>query len=155
MRLGKTAVVLSPGPHWRIPFLDRMFIQPVRLRTIEPPTITLTTRDGKTLSIKIALMYQIEDILTLHLKVANPENTLLAEVQDSISSFVGSNDAKDVTHEALRKSISEQSIGNDWGLMNVHIMVLTFAFCRTFRLLMQDYQTTSMTNNLQSTTDVS
>ena len=54
VRYGTKAFLLNPGLHWRIPFLDRIFIQPVRLRTIEPPTITLTTKDGKMLSIKIA-----------------------------------------------------------------------------------------------------
>ena len=153
VRLGKTATVLRPGPHLRIPFLDRIFIQPVRLRTIEPPTITLTTKDGKTLSLKIALRYQIEDILLLHLKVATPENTILTAAQHSISAFVGNNNASDITHERLCECIASTPIGKDWGIGNVSLLILTFASCRTIRLLMQDYQTTSRTNDLSSTTD--
>ncbi len=154
VRYGTTAALLCPGLHWRIPFLDRIFIQPVRLRTIETPTITFTTKDGKTLSLRLAVKYQIADIKMLHMAVANPENTLLATVQGLISTCVSTTTSDQITPETLTAVIQQANIGSDWGLREVSVLVMTFAFCRTLRLLMQDWQSTSTTNALSATTDV-
>ena len=58
VRLGKTATVLCPGPHWRIPFLDRMFVQQVRLRSLGIGGQTVTTKDGKPLSAVISFYHR-------------------------------------------------------------------------------------------------
>jgi regulator of protease activity HflC (stomatin/prohibitin superfamily) len=153
VRYGTTATLLNPGLHWRIPFLDRIFVQPVRLRTIETPTITFTTKDDKTLSVRLAVMYRIDDIKQLHMAVANPESTLLATVQGLISTCVSAAASDAIKPETLTETILQNRVGSDWGLCDVSVVVMTFAFCRTLRLLMQDWQNTSTTNFLPSTTD--
>jgi len=153
VRYGTYATLLNPGLHWRVPFLDRIFIQPVRLRTIETPTITFTTKDGKTLSVRLAVMYRVADVKALHMTVANPESTLLATVQGLIATYVSATASDEITTEGLTAIIQQNKVGIDWGLCDVSVLVMTFAFCRTLRLLMQDWQSTSATNGLLSTTD--
>ena len=153
VRYGTTATLLRPGLHWRIPFLDRIFVQPVRLKTIETPTITLTTKDGKTLSVRLAVMYRVADIKALHMAVANPESTLLATIQGLVATCISDTESGEITPDTLTAAIRQNKIGNDWGMCDVSVVVMTFAFCRTLRLLMQDWQNTSVTNMLPSTTD--
>lgn len=48
VRLGRRVVMLGPGFHLRIPFLDRTFVRSVRLRTISDSGQTVVTQDGDT-----------------------------------------------------------------------------------------------------------
>ena len=153
IRLGKTATVLQPGPHWRIPFLDRIFVQPVRLRTISDGGQTISTSDGKNLSINFSVMYQIQDIKKLHMTTASPEHALLNEIRGIITSVVNKLKSTEITPELLQQSIPS-TIGDCWGLSDVRLVLATFAFVRAIRLMQYEYQQTSTTNNLNSTTDV-
>jgi regulator of protease activity HflC (stomatin/prohibitin superfamily) len=151
VRLGKTALVLAPGPHLRIPFLDRIFIQPVRLRAIGDTGQTIMLKDGKAITVQVSIMYRIVDILKLHMTVANPETMLLAMVQSRIASVLNQSYATGITPEKI-ESIGKLP-GEEWGLADVQIRVRTVAIARVFRLMNCDYSMTSNTNNLQSTTD--
>jgi regulator of protease activity HflC (stomatin/prohibitin superfamily) len=157
IRLGKTAVVLRPGPHIRIPFLDRMYVQPTRLRTISGIAQTVTTKDVKAFTVGTAVMYQIADILKLHMAVANPESSLLNLIYGVISKIVTDRLSTELTLETLETQVIKELPTADWGLSDVKLIVTTFAFTRVLRLLntaSYEYQNTSQTNNLSATTDV-
>jgi len=151
VRLGKHATVLKPGPHVRVPFLDRIFVQSVRLRTITDSGQTMATRDGKVLTIAVAVSYAIGDIEKLYLSVSNPESTLLAQIQGMIAEIVSRTGSDAITPRIIEEIVTTKIDALEWGLAQVRLMVTTFAFVRTYRLLNYEYRTLSAANELEPT----
>ena len=149
VRLGNRAQVLRPGPHWRIPFLDRIFVQSVRLRAISDSGQTVTTRDGKILTLAVAVTYHIEDIEKLYNSVSSPESTLLHQIQGIIANEVSTHDASGMTPASLESLITEKLPCTEWGLGSVRLMITTFAFIRAFRIMQYDYRSLSAANELE------
>ena len=134
-----------------------MFIQPTRLRTISGTAQTVTTKDGKAFTVGVAVIYQIADILKLHMAVANPETSLLHLIYGVISKIVTSRSSEELTLATLETLVVKELPTADWGLSDVKLIVTTFAFTRVLRLLntsSYEYQNMSQTNNLAATTDV-
>lgn len=150
VRLGKTAIVLQPGPHFRIPFLDRVYLKSVRLRIISEDGQTMTTRDGKVVTLNIAVQYAIEDIALLYHSVANPETTLLQLAQASVAECVAETPSTNLTARLVEERISSALPNGQWGLGQVRVFVTTFAFVKTYRLLMNSYRTTSGADQIES-----
>lgn len=147
IRLGRTAEVLSPGPHWRIPFVDRLFVQSVRLRTITDSGQTVTTRDGKTLTISLAVSYAIEDISKLYGAVSNPECTLFNQIQGGVAKIVSQGLSGELTKEDVETGALIGIPTEAWGLGSVRLVVTSFVYSRAFRLL-NEYQMRSEANCL-------
>lgn len=148
VRMGKNATVLGPGPHWRVPFLDRIFVQAVRLRTITDSGQTITTKDGKVLTLAVAVSYAIDDIHKLYLAVSNPETTLLLQIQGLIAEVVSNTASYSISLRLIETAVTEKMPATEWGLSRVRLMVTTFAFVRTFRLLNYEYRQLSSANEL-------
>jgi hypothetical protein len=140
VRLGKTAIQLTPGIHFRIPFLDRIYVQSIRLRTITKDNQTVSTKDGKVISISVAIQFAIIDIVKLYNSVANPELTLRNLVLSKISEYISNNNIIDVSPVHIEKKVnSEIEEFEDWGLGDLSCFVVGFACTKTYRLLMNDY----------------
>jgi len=66
IRMGKHEKLLKPGLHFRIPVIDKVYVQTDRLRMVNIPVQTLTTKDAKTVTITTAFSYSICDISKLY-----------------------------------------------------------------------------------------
>lgn len=150
VRLGKRADVLAPGPHFRIPFLDRVYVHSVRLRIISEDGQTMTTADGRVVTLNIAVQYAIADIQRLYNSVANPETTLLQLAQGAVAECIAETPSDGLTARLVEERISAALPGAEWGLGSVRVLVTTFAFVKTYRLLMNSYRTTSALDALDS-----
>ena len=141
VRLGKTATTLIPGPHWRIPFLDRVYVQSIRLRTIMETNQTLSTKDGKVVTLSFAVRFIINDVAKLYQSVYNPETTMGTIVMSSVAQHVGETMACDLTalqiEQAVNANLDEV---RGWGIGEVGFSVTGFAFTRTYRILNSDYR---------------
>lgn len=63
LRLGKASKkVLGPGPHHRIPFVDRVIVTIVKDDTLNVQPINITTLDNKTISVGAVIEFSIDDI---------------------------------------------------------------------------------------------
>lgn len=149
VRLGKTAVRLGPGVHFRIPFLDRIFVQCSRVRPISDSGQTITTDDGKVLSIAVVVTYAISDMLKLYETVSNPESMLLFEVQALLSKIISSSSSAAISPLMLEEAVSSKLPSVDWGLDHVKLKVTTFAYVRTYRILNYEYRSLSSANELE------
>jgi regulator of protease activity HflC (stomatin/prohibitin superfamily) len=149
VRVGKHATVLPPGIHLRLPFIDRIFTQAVRLRTITDSGQTMTTKDGKTLTVAVAVSYAIGDIKKLYESVSNPESTLLSQVQGFVAQVVADAHSALLRPEMIERVVAEKLPATEWGLSQVRLMVTTFAFARTYRLLNYEYRSLSAANELE------
>jgi regulator of protease activity HflC (stomatin/prohibitin superfamily) len=152
VRFGKHATVLGPGPHLRIPFVDRIFVQSVRLRTISDSGQTMSTRDGKQLTLAVAVSYAIGDIRQLYMTVSNPESTLLNQIQGVIAEVIANEDSERLTPRLIEERATAKMPSSDWGLVQVRVMVTTFAYVKTYRLMNYECRVLSNVNDLEQTT---
>lgn len=82
VRLGKNAVALPPGLHWRIPFLDEISLVNTRLRIETTPPVCLPgTRPGHCRIAAATVCYRITDPLRAVLAFNQPGIALLALAQ--------------------------------------------------------------------------
>lgn len=152
VRLGRTATTLHPGPHWRLPFLDRTFVQSTRLRSISDQGQTMTTRDGHVLTLSVAVFYAIDDIARLYKSVSNPETTLLYQVEGLVAECIAQTDRADLTPKGVEEFVTKRLPSTEWGLGQLKLTVITFAFVKVFRLLQNDYRCVGAPDNLEPTT---
>lgn len=144
IRRGKTAKLLGPGMHFRIPFLDRVYRQSLRKRVVTDTGQTVTTKDGKVVTVAIAATFEVSDLLKLYGALANPEVVLLTKIQSRVTAHVAATDAADLSPTSIeRAGVPDSQLCRDWGIASVELAVIGFAFVQTYRLLMNDYRTLS------------
>jgi len=150
VRLGKTAKRLDSGIHLRLPFLDRIYVQSIRLRTTTKDNQTISSLDGKTISISIAVQFAINDIKKLYNSVANPEVTLRTLIESKIAEFISTRNIQDITPAKIESHINtEMREFKDWGLGKLKCSIIGFTTARTYRLLMNDYSSSGGLYNIE------
>ena len=149
VRLGKTATVLQSGMHFRIPFLDRIFVQSVRLRMISAQGLTMTTKDKKCVTLSFAVAFSVEDIGKLYNTVQTPELTLIHEVEGIISSYLATRESVDISPSNLEAYALGKIPEGNWGLSQCRLIVTSFAFVRVYRLLNNEYRSLSSMDELE------
>lgn len=135
VRAGKHVKLLEAGLHLRIPVLDRFYVQSVRLRYICVPTQTVTTKDGKALTISGGLAYSIEDILKLYQTIHDPVDTIEMMCCGIIASTIEGKEAAEVSPKDVEKAVNEELNLEEYGLTNTLFKVTDWALVRTYRLI--------------------
>lgn len=92
LRFGKYVRTLGPGFYFKIPFLEKIIEDMVITTTMGTPSQTLTTKDGKTVSVKGVIKYSISDI-----------KLFLLEVTDRFSAM------SDVTQSVVKEQIEART----------------------------------------------
>lgn len=134
-RFGKNVKLLSHGVWFRLPFFDCVYLQTVRLRVVSMPLQTITTKDGKTLSICSAVGYSINDILKLYNSLHNPETTIYNLVLSEISDYVANHELTECGHKQLESVVLNKLSTSDYGIKYEYVKILGYAVVRTYRLL--------------------
>lgn len=146
VRFGKRTKHLMPGVHFRMPFIDRVIRVCVRERVVKTACQTISTKDGKVLTVALSLRYYIDDARQMIESVARPEETLRTFAQSRVSQFVATTRSEDLEPTGLASRI-DGAVGrraNEWGIHHIEACIITFAYARTIRLLQaydNDYQT--------------
>lgn len=135
VRLGKRVKLCNPGVHLKIPILDRMYRQSVRLRSSIQPAQTLTTKDGKPLTVAVTVLYRIADLRRLYDSCHHAEGTISAVVLGTVGEFVAARDALDCSPAAIVREVGRLAELERFGLDDISVTVNTFAFVRTLRLI--------------------
>lgn len=138
VRMGKKIRVLAAGLHLRIPFIDRVYVQTTRLRVIQCPVQTVTTRDGVTLTISMNMGYQIVNILKLYNTLYDAERTLCNMMHGITADEVWRLDRSECTPARLEEAVNEKMSGDDFGLLFKYMNITSFAAVRTYRLIQSD-----------------
>lgn len=136
VRLGKRITVLNAGVYLRIPMMDKIYIQSIRLRMISIHTQTLTTADGKLLTIGAAVGYSVKDILKLYQRMHFPEETLRNIVASEIAREVAQDRAEHLSPDVLGKLVTDNINFDEFGLEAGAVTITDFAFVRAHRLIM-------------------
>lgn len=138
-RFGKHYRVILPGTHLRIPFFDTFYIQTIRLRVVSIPPQTVTSKDGKTLTVVIAVGYSICDIQKLYNKLYQPEVTICNMVQGEIAGFVAGCDLVDCSPSKIEEHLYNKLKEFDHGLNYEYLKLTGYAVVRTFRLIQDSH----------------
>ena len=135
IRKGKNVRLLSAGIYLKIPFIDTVYVQTTRMRMIDTPMQTISTKDGNTLTIKCAIGYVISDIRVLYSSLYHPEMTLNSMAMGFVGEFVRGHYIADVNPQSIEQYVGEKIQAVNYGLANLSIKITTFAIVKTFRLI--------------------
>lgn len=150
VRLGKTAARLDPGIHLKVPFLDRIYCQSVRLRTIHNTSLTCTTRDGFCVTVSFACSFSVEDIVEFYNAASTPEINISTFAAARIVEMVSQLDKSQLNLNQIGSI--ELPVGLVRGLSRVVMKITSFAICRTLRLIGTEYSTGSGLFNIEDQT---
>lgn len=135
IRSGKHIKKLKGGIYFRIPYLDSVYVQQARLRVVSIPVQTLTSKDGKTITLSATMGYQITDIEQLYLKLYHPEMTLANMGMSEVADFIYQNDVKDLHPHEIEKSVLAKFNTDEYGVKVSEFRLTNFAIVRTYRLI--------------------
>lgn len=135
VRLGKHVVLLEAGCHLRIPFADRIFRQSVRRRFTGVPTQTVTTKDGKTVTVGGGLAYSIVDVLRLYSTLHDAEDVIQTEANAAVARFVSAHDLTDCLPPSIEAHVGAHMDLEQYGLEAGDFCVTDFAVARTYRVI--------------------
>lgn len=141
IRMGNRVKVIGAGLHVRIPFIDRVYVQTTRVRVMQGPPQTVSTKDGKTVTIATNIGYAIEDILKLYQTLYHAEMTLSNIMQGIMSDEVFSRNIADCTPSILEAVLREKLTGSQFGLRFDYMKITSFAVVRTYRLIQDSHWT--------------
>lgn len=137
VRLGKHTRKLGPGIHLKLPIVDVVYKQSVRLRVALLPTQTVSTVDGHTAVVGATVSYTISDVEALYQKLHHAEDTVVQ---------IAAAELTDIVTQTAKADISVLGMGNHitkrlapkleaYGLSDILVCVTDFAFVKTFRLV--------------------
>lgn len=135
VRGGNKTKVLKGGIYFKIPFYDRVYVQPIRLRMIDLSVQTVSTKDGKTITIKSVVGYSIKDISKMYNSLSHPDMTLSGLVMGGIAEHIKNTDSKDVSPLSVETYILEKLSQMDYGLGDLSVKITSWADVKTFRLI--------------------
>jgi regulator of protease activity HflC (stomatin/prohibitin superfamily) len=137
VRFGKKVRILTGGIYFRLPFVDKVFIQTNRLRVAQGPPQTVTTSDGKALTLVACLGYSIVDIRRVYMELFNAETTLCNILQGVIADEVCRRTLAECHPSELEKAINNAMAQTEekYGLKFAYTKITGFALVKTFRLI--------------------
>ena len=138
VRLGKQVMDLTGGIYLRIPAIDRFYVQSIRTRTVDLGIQTITTQDGKTVTIAGVLRYHIADIRKLYETLHHAQDTIADLALAAIADFIVTHKYEDCSPKKLQSAVNGTVDLNQYGLGGGVISITDFAAVKTFRLIKDD-----------------
>src|SRR5688572_25846366 len=123
VRAGKNVKLRGAGLYLRIPFIDTVFKQTTRMRMMDSPMQTISTKDGTCITIKSVIGYSIKDVMLVYNTVYHPEMTLSSMSMGFIGEFVRSNNIGEITPSAIEKEIQDKIQAQNYGLSGLTIKI--------------------------------
>ena len=138
VRAGNRVRLYGAGVHFRVPFLDYVWIQNTRRRASNVEAQTLSTRDGKTVTVAGSLAYRVADVMALQNSLHQAAQTLMQITAGACSKYVITHDFKDCTPERIVAAVNE-TVGPEFkrvGLGEAEFFLTDFVTTnRTYRLV--------------------
>jgi len=136
VRLGKNVRLLAPGLHLKIPFVDAVHVQSVRMRVSPAGKQTLTMTDGRTtVTIASALGYSVSSIERLYREMHHAEDTLQNLARGAIAEYVATHAPEDCTPAQIEEHATDALDLDRYGIGQAQIHITEFAIVRTYRLI--------------------
>lgn len=133
VRLGSSLKLLNAGVHFKIPLLDIIYLQSVRMRITKLPRQTTAAADGRIVACCCAIGYSISDIMLLYKTLHHAEDTIANLAQSAITAYIAKTPSAACTSTAIAETLK---LDLRWcGIRGVEIYVTECAIVRTYRIL--------------------
>lgn len=130
--------ILKAGLHWAFPICDTVYKQSTRLRISDLPIQTLTTTDGKTLTVKGMIGYTIKNIKKLYDNLQHGEDALTNIATGVIAEYVATRASTEFTPAMLEEAVLEKLDFEQYGLGKTNLKITDFAYVKSYRLIQGD-----------------
>jgi len=141
VRGGKQVRILRAGMHFRFPLYDQIYVQDTRLRVLQLPPQTVSTKDGRCLTIVACIGYAIEDIHKVFETLFQPESTLCNMVQGDIAEYICRHTLAENTPLLIELEIFERLKKHEYGISFEYMKITGYAEVRTYRLIQDQHWT--------------
>jgi regulator of protease activity HflC (stomatin/prohibitin superfamily) len=138
LRFGHFKRELGPGFHWCIPFaIDHVMVDNVVTRTHTLPPQTLTTKDGRTVSVTAVITANIGNVRKALLEVENMDHALLDACSGAVGQHVAATDWDDLRKHDANETLTKacrQNTARRYGVEIERVQLADLAVCKVIRL---------------------
>lgn len=148
LRNGKIMRKLNAGIYVKIPFIDQIFCQALRVKDIVVSQVNFTTGDNKCITASSAAFYRINDIEKFYNGYAEPNSIIANIICNEMNKHflsINFNDFCQVTYE--KRILDSLKEINDKGFEFTDFKLTTFSNARTYRII-KDNLYSQKDNNL-------
>lgn len=135
VRLGNRIKLLDAGAHLTIPIIDRVYRQSCRRRLTLISAMTLTTKDGHTITISGYVGYEIIDLVKLYSTLSHAEDTIEAEMANLIAGYISQNTLNECNARNIETHVKAQMRLELYGLRGTDFFIGNIATVKTYRLI--------------------
>ena len=135
LRFGKKQTELGAGIHLKIPLVHKVFVQNTRLLIVDSPKQTVTTADGRVVTLSAVVGYRITNFLQVLNSVQKPQDVVNSLVMGAISEYVTSHGSADCAVPMIEADLAGRLSAENWGLEFGLVKVTDFAFVKTYRFI--------------------
>lgn len=140
VRLGKQRKSFGPGLAFRIPYVDVVYKQSVRLRFATTTPQTVSTKDGHALTLSGQLGYRIVDLDKLYDTLQQGENAIRSIAQGAIAKYVFTHELAECSPAEVERAVAKGLHLGDYGLEYDVLQLTTFCRVKTYRLIMDNHE---------------
>lgn len=135
VRRGKNISVLKSGVHFRIPSLDRFFVQGTRKRYMNTPTQTVTTKDGHAVTVSGGTAYSIADMALLYDTLRDAEDVIQIETLALVAQYIAGHTLDASRPEMIQQYVNDNLKLERYGLEAAGFLITDFVCVRTYRII--------------------
>lgn len=136
VRLGNRVQVWDPGWHIRLPFVDDVSLQSTRMRISGSGPNTISTKDGKILTLSTTVGFSIADPLAAMLRLVHPEMACASLASSVSAGVVAACNMADLKPSDIEAAV-HASLAKEPGYTVEFVRVTDFAFARTIRIIQE------------------
>lgn len=137
---GKRVDILHGGVYLKLPLIHTIYVQEKRLRAVNLPIQTVSSKDGFAFTVSLSVGYSIVDIRKLYNTLYQPDMTIASMVSSKVSEFIFNHSLSECNPRSIEVSIEDSMHNTDYGLEFKYIRVVNFASVKTFRIIQDQSQ---------------
>jgi hypothetical protein len=142
VRLGNKTRIVNKGMYFKVPFIDVVYVQNTRRRVISLPTQTMSSKDGKTITLHGSLGYKITNVELLYLTLHDAKYTIQQEVQGLITDYVVQHSIEQCAPALIISEVRGKLDLEKYGLGEIDFFLTGYVGnIRTYRLIQDKINT--------------
>lgn len=108
LTLGKNPKPIEPGVVFKFPLIQEIFTTPIMPDTISPSSVNVTTADGKTISVRVAIEYEITDAQKWLIGVTDATTNLADLTRGFVADYLTDINWEEVVQKRTRTEIKNK-----------------------------------------------
>lgn len=136
VRFGNRVRDFGPGVHFKIPWVDRVFIQGTRTCSVLLPQQSITTTDNKIANVTAIVNYRLFDLRRVYETTYSVRDWICSCAMGAVAHYVANMKSTDIQASDIGSSIaSSLSDAKDRGVMIEGLSIVGFSVAKAYRLV--------------------